>query len=117
MHLHNQLIQLSGNIRVFIRVRPFVESERMLRSEGQSNGKYNWSVGGSVSRSSSRDSIGLSSGRPQSRKSGEDADGDSCPFHFPSITDRNTHPSSSDTGGVGAKLYPNYTSIPVFSFF
>ena len=57
-NLHNRVIQLSGNIRVFIRARPLLESERLLTNY------------------------------------------ESCPFHFPAITDRNTtRPSTSGDGG------------------
>jgi hypothetical protein len=108
-NLHNRVIQLSGNIRVFVRVRPLIEGERRLTTEVQQHEKYNWSVGGSgrSNRPSSRGSMGPTGGRPPSRESGEDADDESCPFHFPSITDRNTRPSSS----VGAKSSANYTSF------
>jgi len=110
-NLHNRVIQLSGNIRVFVRVRPFVESERRLTSEVQQPGKYNWSVGGSSSRPSSRGSMGPTSSRPPSREYGDEANDECCPFHFPSITDRNTRPSSSSTGGISAKSSTNYTSF------
>ena len=111
--LHNRVIQLNGNIRSFIRVRPWIKGERRLTMEVQQHEKYNWSVGGSgrSSRPSSRGSMGPTGGRPPSRESGEDADDESCLFHFPSITDRSTRPSSSGTGGVGAKSSTNYTSF------
>ncbi|KAL3807868.1 hypothetical protein ACHAXA_010641 [Cyclostephanos tholiformis] len=109
-NLRNRIIQLSGNIRVFVRVRPFVESERRLTSEVQQPGKYDRTVGGSNSRPMSCASMGPNSGRPPSRESGEDANDECCPFHFPSITDRNARPSSSITGGIGAKSSSDYTS-------
>ena len=111
--LHNRVIQLNGNISSFIRVRPWIKGERRLTMEVQQHEKYNWSVGGSgrSSRPSSRGSMGPTGGRPPSRESGEDADDESCLFHFPSITDRSTRPSSSGTGGVGAKSSTNYTSF------
>jgi chromosome segregation ATPase len=110
-NLHNRVIKLSGNICVFVRVRPFVKSERRLTSEVQQNGKFNWLVGASSSRPSSRGSMGPTGGRTPSCKSGEYADDGSCPFHFPSITNCNTRPPSSNTGSVGAKWSTSYTSF------
>eukprot|EP00579_Thalassiosira_antarctica_P011874 CAMPEP_0201922158 /NCGR_PEP_ID=MMETSP0903-20130614/10260_1 /ASSEMBLY_ACC=CAM_ASM_000552 /TAXON_ID=420261 /ORGANISM="Thalassiosira antarctica, Strain CCMP982" /LENGTH=1269 /DNA_ID=CAMNT_0048459237 /DNA_START=92 /DNA_END=3901 /DNA_ORIENTATION=- len=119
--LHNRVIQLSGNIRVFVRVRPLIESERQLQVKQQqqqstSNNRRLTTNGPSSSsgRPSSRGSMAPSSGgRPSSRGSmmtsssshrslssttqphqGDEMTAE-CPFHFPSITDRNTNASSS----------------------
>ena len=112
-NLHNLNIQIGGNIRVMMRFRPLIKGERMLTLEVQPHEKNNWSMGGSgrSSRPSSRGSMGPTGGRPSSHESGEDADDESCPFHFPSITDRNTRQSSSGTGSVGAKSSANHTSF------
>jgi len=112
--LHNRVIQLSGNIRVFVRVRPMIESERLLQQPQQQ--RYNYSSNrpssrGSMaggSRPSSRGSMSASSSRSltQSSQGGGEVE---CPFHFPSITDRKT--SSPSSLGGDSKSSPNYTSF------
>mmetsp|Transcript_21474 Transcript_21474/g.44934 ORF Transcript_21474/g.44934 Transcript_21474/m.44934 type:complete len:1284 (+) Transcript_21474:207-4058(+) len=129
--LHNCVIQLSGNIRVFVRVRPLIESERQITSQqshqqsSSNNRRLTSSRPSSASgRPSSRGSMCPSSGRPSSRgsmlpssshrsmpspqKNGNMAV--ECPFNFPSTTDRNTtHPPSSSSHPSAASR--NYTSF------
>ncbi|KAL3798173.1 hypothetical protein HJC23_005734 [Cyclotella cryptica] len=88
--LHNRVIQLSGNIRVFVRVRPLIESEMMLLTDGKNanngTGSRPSSSNGISSRPSSRGSISsrVSSAKPASKPS--DALTYVSPFHFPAIT-------------------------------
>lgn len=106
--LHNRVIQLSGNIRVFVRVRPLIESEKMLAIE---DGKKK---SGSCSRPSS-----AASSRPSSRGSlSSVARGSSqptettnvSPFHFPAITDRSTTAKSfGNTKSPNATTYSDLT--------
>lgn len=107
-NLHNRVIQLSGNIRVFVRVRPLVESERLLTSSLVQPTRYQFAsrsgASNSSSRPSSRGSMGPTASRPASRD-GEETNDESCPFHFPAITDRNTtRPSSSSSGDGGGSF-------------
>jgi len=116
--LHNRVIQLSGNIRVFVRVRPMIESERLLQQQQPQQQRYNYSsnrpssrgsmAGGSSSRPPSRGSMSASSSRSLTNQSQGGGDVE-CPFHFPSITDRKT--SSPSSLGGDAKSSPNYTSF------
>ncbi|KAL7539613.1 hypothetical protein ACHAXR_009451 [Thalassiosira sp. AJA248-18] len=130
--LHNRVIQLSGNIRVFVRVRPMVASERQLTLQAQQQATNNNRRLSSLSRPSSssgrpssRGSLGPSAtgSRPSSRGSmttssthrsltssqaEEVAVDDQCPFRFPSITDRNAAAASSSSS---SKSSPNYTSF------
>jgi chromosome segregation ATPase len=109
-NLHNRVIQLSGNIRVFVRVRPLVESERLLTSSQVQPTRYQFAsrsgASNSSSRPSSRGSMGPTASRPASRDGDEMNDESSCPFHFPAITDRNTtRPSSSSSGDGGGSFH------------
>ncbi|KAL7489525.1 hypothetical protein ACHAW6_015209 [Cyclotella cf. meneghiniana] len=100
--LHNRVIQLSGNIRVFVRVRPMIESEMLLLTDGNSGNS------GTVSRPSSSSGIGtrpssrgsmtsrLSYTKPASKPS--EALTHVSPFHFPSITaDRSSNGKTSSS--------------------
>jgi len=105
--LHNKVLQLSGNIRVFVRVRPLVESERLLSLvQGASNTK----------RPASRPSS--ANGRPPSRSSlcprgngtalsvrTAPPDAGLSPFRFPSVTDRKV------AGNPSRSSSPSYTSF------
>ena len=106
--LHNKVLQLSGNIRVFVRVRPPVESERLLSvAQGASNPKRpacrpSSANGRPPSRSSlcPRGNVTASSARTANPDAGL------SPFHFPSVTDRKLTGNSS-----GSSDSPNYTSF------
>ena len=110
-NLHNRVIQLSGNIRVFVRVRPLVESERLLTSSQVQPTRYQFASRSGASNSSrptSRGSTAMAS-RPASRDGGEETNYESCPFHFPAITDRNTTRPSSSTSGDGGGSFHDLT--------
>lgn len=111
-NLHNRVIQLSGNIRVFVRVRPLVESERLLTSSQVQPTRYQFASRSGASNSSrptSRGSMGPTASRPASRDGGEETNYESCPFHFPAITDRNTTRPSSSTSGDGGGSFHDLT--------
>ncbi|KAL7507726.1 hypothetical protein ACHAXN_004850 [Cyclotella atomus] len=94
--LHNRCIQLSGNIRVFVRVRPPNESELQALTDGRDSNKTGSrpsSCNGPGSRPSSRDSSTArkSSTAKLTAKKAE-VQTDISPFHFPAITaDRSTN--------------------------
>jgi len=71
--LHNRVMQLSGNIRVLVRVRPLIQAE--IDMIAKKNGKKN-------SRCMSK--------APTSAENVEE-----CPFHFPGIDYHNGPPSST----------------------
>jgi len=122
--LHNKVVQLSGNIRVFVRVRPLVESERALSlDQGASNpkrSKFSGITSASPVKWCKRTAIRPSSanGRPLSQGSNGSRgsstslaahsatpDEGPSPFHFPSVTDRKLTGNSSESSS------PNYTSF------
>ena len=111
-NLHNRVIQLSGNVRTFVRVRPLVESERLLTSSQVQPTRYQFASRSGASNSSrptSRGSMGPTASRPASRDGGEETNYESCPFHFPAITDRNTTRPSSSTSGDGGGSFHDLT--------
>lgn len=73
--LHNRVIQLSGNIRVFVRVRPIIEREKDARPK-------------------STDTENLAN-RGIKRKQSHEANVDECPFEFPCVGDRDENMSPS----------------------
>ncbi|KAL7494745.1 hypothetical protein ACHAWT_003356 [Skeletonema menzelii] len=85
--LHNKVIQLSGNIRVYIRVRPLISSEQQLTARPSS----------SSGRPSSRGSIASAASSSQQQQQQHEE----C-FHFPGLVDRKIN---------GASKSPNYTSF------
>lgn len=99
--LHNKVIQLTGNIRVYIRVRPLIPSEQQLTTSS--------STVATIRRPSSASGGGRpssASGRPSSRggsivssSSQQQRQDEQC-FHFPGLADRNV-----------ASKSPNYTSF------
>jgi kinesin family protein C1 len=81
--LHNRVIQLSGNIRVFVRVRPALESEMPALTNGPAETVSRPSSrNGPGSRPSSRDGRRTSTSIPQKKEVPTDI----SPFHFPEIT-------------------------------
>lgn len=96
-NLHNRVIQLSGNIRVFVRVRPMIESELLALADGQSNtGSRPSSRNGPASRPSSRNGRKSTTSNITTKKA--EIETDISPFHFPSIAaERST---SSDKKGT-----------------
>ncbi|KAL7431364.1 hypothetical protein ACHAXM_002634, partial [Skeletonema potamos] len=87
--LHNKVIQLTGNIRVYIRVRPLISSEHQLTLARPSSAS---------GRPSSRGSISSSSQQQQQQQQQQQPE--EC-FHFPGLADRK----------MGATKSPNYTSF------
>lgn len=87
--LHNKVIQLTGNIRVYIRVRPLISSEQQLSTATTLAPPRPSSS--ALGRPSSRASVSSSSSQHQDEQ---------C-FHFPGLADRK----------VGASKSPNYTSF------
>ena len=118
--LHNRVMQLSGNIRVYVRVRPLLKNEHPGEQELSSGGH------GRRSSSSSGGSGGppKDGGRPSSRGSLMPARSMSvprasstqvhpgngpmaeCPFHFSSLADRAAVTSLPDQSSP-----PNYASF------
>lgn len=101
--LHNKVIQLTGNIRVYIRVRPLIPSEQQLTTVATTRRPSSASGGGegrpssASGRPSSRGgSIISSSSQEQQQQQQQD---EQC-FHFPGLADRNV-----------ASKSPNYTSF------
>jgi len=88
--LHNKVIQLTGNIRVYIRVRPLISSEQQLAATLATR------PSSASGRPSSRGSIASASSSQQQQQQQEEC------FHFPGVADRKIS---------GASKSPNYTSF------
>eukprot|EP00985_Skeletonema_marinoi_P007822 scaffold3482_cov128-Skeletonema_marinoi.AAC.8 len=88
--LHNKVIQLTGNIRVYIRVRPLISSEQQLAATLATR------PSSASGRPSSRGSIASASSSQQQQQQQEEC------FHFPGVADKKIS---------GASKSPNYTSF------
>jgi hypothetical protein len=88
--LHNRVIQLSGNIRVFVRVRPIIPCEMDAVAVAPKTTSAHAPASATKQRPHSAACGGGGGDAPRGikRKQPMDANADECPFEFPGVADR-----------------------------